>query len=349
MTTIPIGTIRVKVKGLCAYQKTTKSWKKCSQKFPQIQQIVKLFKAHKNLKFLIDKKDSTFLKGQLGPKCEVQGARINILPDGEILDKAYSLFAENLTVHDQSTDDHWDVIYQNKGGTFAYCYTLDKISEHRNRKYRKVWEFDKVYNKLFRSVSLALKNKEDNLAVPIFTLLRTHMRVGNEIYHRAHGHKGLTTLKKKDISIKRNMVAFNYLAKDGVPRLIAQEFPTHYVKRLKLLLKSLKSSSFVFTSRETGRPLPEHHFKKAFLRYCGKEFYPHIVRSHYATTQVKQFLNSNRRATKEEVKSLYLGIAADLGHKKFVKKEHVWKENYTVTINHYVQPELVERVKKIVK
>ena len=31
----------------------------------------------------------------------------------------------------------------------------------------------------------------------------------------------------------------------------------------------------------------------------------------------------------------------------FDKKENVWKESYIVTLNHYVQPELVERVKKI--
>ena len=226
MTKIPIGTIRIRVKGLEVCEKTAKSWKKSSKKFSNILQVVRLFKAHKNLKFLVDNKDPKFLRGQLGPNGEVQGARVNILPDGEMLDKAYSLFAKNLTVHDQSTDDHWDVIYQNKGGTFAYCYTLDKKDEHRKRKYRKVWEFDKVYDKLCRKVSSALKNKDDNLAVPVFTLLKTHMRVGNEIYHRTHGHKGLTTLKKKDITVSGNEVTFNYIAKDGVPRLIKQKFPT---------------------------------------------------------------------------------------------------------------------------
>ena len=175
------------------------------------------------------------------------------------------------------------------------------------------------------------------------------MRIGNEIYFKAHGHKGLTTLKKNDIKIRGSKVIFNYLAKDGVPRLIEQKFPVGYINRLKTSLKKIKKEDFVFASCKTGHPLGEIQFKKAFKNYCGKEFYPHIVRSHFATSKVKSFLKNKRKATKEEVNSLFLSIAAKLGHKKFVKKEQVWKNNYSVTINHYIQPDLVERVKEIIR
>ncbi|MFH1276564.1 MAG: hypothetical protein ABIH82_05630 [Candidatus Woesearchaeota archaeon] len=343
------GTIRVKAKDLQAYEKTSKGWKKSNKQFPEINKIVKLFKTHQNFKNLIDTKNPEFLKGQLSPDGNEQGARINILPDGEVLNKAFSLFSNHLTVHDQSTDDHWDVLYQNKGGTWNYSYTLDKIKNHKENKYKKVYEFDKVHKTLLNKVSSALKNKEDHFALPMYTLLTTHMRVGNEIYYRTHGHKGLTTLKKKDISIKGSKVTFNYIGKDGVPICINHEFPKHYVKRLTEHLKPLKNDHFVFTSIETGKPLPEHHFKTAFKQYCGKEFYPHIVRSHYASKQVKDFLKNKHKATKEEVQELYYKIAAELGHKRFSKKENTWKDNYTVTVNSYVQPELVERVNGLIE
>ena len=335
------------MKGLVTYQKTAKSWKKSSQKFTKIKDIIKLFKAHNNFKILIDKKNPEFLKGQLVPGNKVQGARINILPDGTKIDKAYSLFAKNLTVHDQSSDDHWDVLFQNPGGTWAYCYSLDKKNQHVIEKYKKVNLFEKKYPLLIRNVSAALNNKHDLSALPMYTLLKTKMRIGNEIYYKLHNHKGLTTLKKKDVRIGKSNVGFKYIGKDGVPQDIIEEFPLIYIKRLKKHLNEIRMHDFVFASY-SGKPLHEKEFKLAFKKYCGQEFYPHIVRSHYATTKVKNFIKGKKKLDKKEINTLYLEIAHSLGHKKFVKKENVWKENFNVTINHYVEPKLVAKVKELV-
>jgi len=217
------------------------------------------------------------------------------------------------------------------------------------KKYEIVGEFEKHYPRLKRKVSSALKNKEDHLALPMFTLLKTYMRIGNEIYYKAHGHKGLTTLKKHDISIKGNHVTFNYLAKDGVPVEITEKFPDIYIARLSRKLKPIDKSSFVFTNRNKEHPLHEEHFRDAFKRYCGREFYPHIVRSHFATRKTKEFLNNHGSASKEEVRALFISIAEKLGHKKYDKKNDAWKDNFTVTVNHYIQPELVEKVKSIIR
>jgi hypothetical protein len=343
---ILVGTIRIQVKGLVPYQKTKTSWKKCSQKFPKVKQIFKLFKAHQNLDVLVDKVNPRFLKGQL-LKGKIQGARINILPDGTKIDKAYSLFADHLTVHDQKSNEHWDVLYQNPGGTWAYCYSLEKKTKNTIKKYKKVHQFDKVYSNLNKNVSLALKNKKDNLALPMYTLLKTRMRIGNEIYYKLHNHKGLTTLKKKNIKITKNTIEFQYVGKDGVPQDIVKEFPVSYIKRMKEHLKKIKKEDFVFVSN-TGKLLHEKDFKLAFKRYCGKEFYPHIVRSHYATSKVKDFIKGKKKLNKKEVNELYLEIASSLGHKRFVKKDNVWKESFSVTVGHYIEPKLVERVKGMV-
>ncbi len=343
---ITVGTVRIQAKNLLAYQKTAKSWKKSAQQFPEINNIVKLFKAHNNLKALIDKKDPAFLKGQLF-KGKVQGARINILPDGTQIDKAYSLFAKHLTVHDQSSAEHWDVLFQNPGGTWSYCYSLKKKAKNTIAKYKKVNQFDKIYLQLMKNVSLALKNKNDNLVLPMYTLLRTRMRIGNEIYYKLHNHKGLTTLKKKNIKIKDKEIEFKFIGKDGVPQDIKKKFPKLYLKRLKKHLASLKINDFVFVSN-TGKPLPEKYFKAAFKKYCGKEFYPHIVRSHYATSKVKNFIKGKSKLDKKEVNGLYLEIAGSLGHKKFSKKDNLWKENFNVTVSHYIEPKLVEKVKKLI-
>lgn len=344
---VPIGTIRLKVKDLQPYEKTRTGWKKITRQFPEAQRVAHLFKSHRKLTKIIDTKNPQFLKGQLSPKGQQQGARINILPNGEVLEKAFSLFAPHLKIHDQTSHDHWDVLYQNKGGTWSYVYTLAKRNAHRAAKYKKVHAFEKHYSVLKRNVAKALADTNDMMAVPMYTLLNTYMRIGNEMYYKAHKHKGLTTMMKKDVTIQGQVVSFNYVGKDGVPITISRKFNSTYVARLKRLLKGKKSNDFIFA--KNGRPLPEQEFKKAFNRYCGREFYPHIVRSHYATMQVKKFLVDKKKITKETAKKLFLSIAGKLGHKKFNKKTQQWQEHHAVTVNSYIQPELIARVERIVK
>ncbi len=340
-STTTIGTIRINAHNLKAYEKTVSGWTRSKQDVSSALAVVKLFQAGNNFRYLVDMKHPRFLKGQLSSQGVAQGARIPILPNGEKLEKAFSLFSPHLRIHDQDSHDHWDVLYQNKGGTYSYVYTLAKRKAHRARKYKKVYEFEKRYSRLVSNVSKAVKSG-DNVVLALHTLLNTYMRVGNEVYFKAHGHRGLTTLVKKNISIKGNVVNFKYVGKDGVPITISQKFSKSYVKSLKSLLSYKKRNEYVF-------PLREADFKKGFSQFCGKEFYPHIVRSHHATMIAKRFLKGKRKATKAQVSALYLSIAHDLGHKKFDKKKGEWREHPAVTVNSYIQPELVEQIEKLVR
>lgn len=373
---IPLGTIRIG-KNLEVYVKTKISWKKkgkdsLKKEFPEAFVVIELFKASNNFDFLIDKKNPKFLKGQVspeercqgarrsayaqrvreplrGPKLKNAGARINILPDGRKLDGAYSLFAKNITIHDQKSNNHWDVIYKNPNGKFAYHYTLDKKKNSIRKKFNHVKEFEKIYPKLERNVLNALQDKKDHMALPMFTLLKTYMRVGNEIYFKLNKHKGLTTLKKKNIKIntKNNSVNFKFYGKDGVPQNIIKKFPEIYIYRLKENLEGIKQDSFVFRNKK-GNPLKEKDFKNAFKKYSGIEFYPHIVRSYIATEETEEFLSENKNPSKKEVKEFLKSVAEELGHKKYSKKNKDWEDSYTVTLGHYIDPKDVEKIRKMV-
>ena len=339
------GTIRIIVPHLKVYEKTKTSWKRSSIIFPEAMLVIKLFKKNKRFSYLIDKKDPRFLKGQLAPNGMSQGARIDILPNGKKLSKAFSIFAPNLMIHDENTRHHWDVIYKNPGGTYSYLYTREKVKMSRKKKYNTVKEFEKYYPTIKASAYDALNNEDDHFAVPMYTLLKTYMRVGNQIYYALRRHKGLTTMKKNDIDINGNRISFNYIGKGGVPTSITETFPKAYVGRLRRLLRRTGKSSFVFVNRNTGRPINEEHFRAAFKKYCGREFYPHIARSFYATNRVKKFLTSRKSVKKKDVHNLFYSIAERLGHKRFIKKDRSWREDYRVTINHYVQPEIMEKVR----
>jgi hypothetical protein len=336
-----VKTYRIKSSDFKVYESSGGQWKKSPIKFQTAIVAAQLFKAHKNLSLIKDPKNPKFLKGSYSNR--PLGARINVLPNGERLTKAYSIFSQNLTIHDEQSNTHWDAIFQNPSGEFAYSYTLKKEISSNKKKYKKVEEFKKCLPKLKRNLTKALGTEP--LVLPMIILLKTKMRIGNEVYYNKNHHKGLTTLKKHDVKISNNKVTFSYIAKDGVPQKITEQFPVKVVKELKKLLSKKKSNDFIFTGRNK-HPLKDSVFERAFEKYCGVKFYPHIVRSHFATEKVQSFLKNKKKINKEDVRKLYNSIAEKLGHKKFSKEKNEWQTSYTVTLHHYIQPELVEKITK---
>jgi hypothetical protein len=343
---IPIGTIRIKTKGLEPVVKTKTSWKKTKYDTSNIKKIVHLFKAHANFNQLLDTKDKTFLKGHITPQQKIGGERIGILPNGRKLNKAYSILAPHLTIHDETNDTHWDAIFQNPNEQYSYLYTKEKQKKSSKEKYKKVKDFEKHLPKLKRNLNKAIKDGE-LIALPLYTLLKTHMRIGNEHSYQTNGHKGLTTLKKHNTNISKNKVRFKYIGKDGVPQTTINAYPNLYITKLQKNIGKLKKGDFIFTDK-LGRPLKDTDFEKAFEKYCGQKFYPHIVRSHYATTTVENYLAKNKKPNKDQIKQLYSEIADKLGHKKFSKSSNQWETSYTVTIAHYIQPELIGKINRII-
>jgi hypothetical protein len=338
------GTIRLRIPCLTPARWDGRYWRRTDARLKNAIEAASHYRRAGSLDFIRDPRSPVFARGFLNPKGRPAGARVKRLPDGRILGKAFSLFAPELTLHDEKTNDHWDVLYRNNGGSYSYVYTREKELLHQRRKYRSVDLFGKKYASLIRNCRRRLYDETDYMALPVYTMLKTLMRIGNEKYYRAHHHKGLTTLKKEDVRISVDVVEFKYVSKDGVPRDIIRKFPGQYILRLQGILRGKKRGDFVFTRPGSKRPLVERDFKEAFKRYCGVEFYPHIIRSHYATLNAKRFLKRKNKPSDAEVRLFLKRLAGKLGHKKYIKKKHVWEDNYRVTVSSYIQPSLARRL-----
>ncbi len=289
----------------------------------------------------------------MGEVCDgkIRGKRIDILPDGTKLGKAFSLFAKNLMIHDEKSHGHWDVMFQNPSGSFCYVYSLDKMKISNKKKFKLVDNFEKCLPKLRRNLRKELARSQvagyrlqnNELVLAIIVLLKTKMRVGSEIYYKKNRHKGLTTLKKKNVEISGDVVTFDFVGKDGVPQVLKERFSGKVAGEMRKILRKRKRDDFVFV-KSSGKPFSDIDFEAGFERFCGQRFYPHIVRSHFATREVEKFLASKK---KEDAREFCLRLAGKLGHKKFSKKDGEWKESYEVTLHHYVRPDLVGKIKKL--
>lgn len=162
------------------YIKTSKGWKKSNFYFPNLIRSVNIYKHENKFEILIDKINPEFLKGYISKDGKISGARINILPNGEKLEKAFSLFSEDLKINDDLTHDHWNVMYKNKCGNYSYVYTLKKRMLHKKNKYRKVEDFEKIFFKLKKNVKSAILSENDILLIAMHILLET--KIGLEIY-----------------------------------------------------------------------------------------------------------------------------------------------------------------------
>ena len=343
------GTKRVKTQDLKLYQKKGNKWIETTNMAPTTKKAIELYTQNKKIEHLIDTIIQDFLKGHINPEGQIGGGRIKILPNGKKLARGgFSIFAKNLKFNTEGNYE-WDVCYENVSGLKTYLYNEDKLHLEQERKAKHVDKFAKNYPAIINKLEEDIKKTKnlDKLTeyVALYTLIITKIRVGHLEYYNHLRHKGLTTLQKKDLKLDGNKVNFKFIGKDAIPQDITKEFPEFYMNALKKILEKKKKDEFVFA--KNNKPIHSETFSKILNKYTGEHFYPHIIRSYYADTTSKNFIDTHKKATKKEVLEEFKLIASELGHKKFNKKKNEWELDYKVTIANYIRPKYSEKMKSL--
>ncbi|MCA9496716.1 MAG: hypothetical protein KC589_07240, partial [Nanoarchaeota archaeon] len=272
----------------------------------------------------------------------------------ELARAGFSLFANDLKFNFNAQDHEWDLMYENTSGLKTYLYSIDKVHLEQKKKKEIVDKFEKNYKLILKKLENDIKKTLSLEHLVLYFLLKTYIRIGNEEYYHKSGHKGLTTLEKKDITIDKtnNIIKFNFIGKDGVPQKIEKKFPYYIISILENHLNKLEDEDeFVFVE-ENKFPIHSSSLSKILYDYTGEHFYPHIIRSHFADMECLDFLNKNQKRksiSKEEVEKKILEIASQLGHKKFNKKTNEWEINPKITIESYIYPAYYQKMEELYK
>ena len=112
------------------------------------------------------------------------------------------------------------VIGKDTAGRWQYLYHQNHTRSQELRKFRRITKFAKAIPKMRATVSRHLRQpgltRERVLAAVLRILSTCFMRPGSEVYVSEHGSYGIATLRRKHVTVKGELIEFDFPGKSGV-------------------------------------------------------------------------------------------------------------------------------------
>ena len=111
-------------------------------------------------------------------------------------------------------------IGKDTAGRWQYLYHESHTRTQELRKFRRITKFAKAIPKMRATVSRHLRQpgltRERVLAAVLRILSTCYMRPGSEVYASEHGSYGIATLRRKHVTVKGELIEFDFPGKSGV-------------------------------------------------------------------------------------------------------------------------------------
>ncbi len=162
-------------------------------------------------------------------------------------------------------------------------------------------------------------------------------RIGGEKYAELDHHYGATTLQKPDVTVMRDGVAFDYIAKEGKRRTITvRDQAVRSVVRALITSDSTSSTLFSFQDGDAWRPLHSHEVSSYIANRAGGHFTAKEFRTWNATVLMALLLANadpapTARGRKSAITAAVRGVADWLG------------DTPTVARSSYIDPRVISR------
>ncbi|HEY2963171.1 MAG TPA: hypothetical protein VGJ37_12185 [Pyrinomonadaceae bacterium] len=105
-------------------------------------------------------------------------------------------------------------------GRWQYLYHSDHTRFQEMRKFKRLGKFAKALPKLRATIARDLKrpglSRERVLAAILRILSTCYMRPGSQSYASEHGSYGIATLRRKHVTVKGDLIEFDFPGKSGV-------------------------------------------------------------------------------------------------------------------------------------
>ncbi len=162
-------------------------------------------------------------------------------------------------------------------------------------------------------------------------------RIGGERYAELDHHYGATTLRRHDVTVTRDGVAFDYIAKEGKRRTITvADDAVRSVVRALVSSASTSDSLFSFQAGDVWRPLRSHEVSSYIATRAGGHFTAKEFRTWNATVLMALLLANadpalTARSRKSTIIAAVRGVADWLGDTPAVARAS------------YIDPRVIDR------
>ena len=226
---------------------------------------------------------------------------------------------------------HLQVTGYDEKGRKQYLYH-PLWQEYRSRnKFDKMIEFGHALPRIRERVAKDLRRKgwpkEKMLALVISILDETYVRIGNQEYLKENNTYGLTTLRRKHLTIEDGEATFTYKAKHGVEQQVSIDN--------KLLVKLIKESSELpgyelFRYQEgalAGQPVDSGDVNEYLKEISGEDFSSKNFRTWGGTVAAVEHLEEAvqeiaQNPKRELTPTLVKRVAKRLGNTEAVCREY---------------------------
>jgi DNA topoisomerase-1 len=111
-------------------------------------------------------------------------------------------------------------IGKDTAGRWQYLYHANHTRAQELRKFRRITKFAKAIPQMRATVARHLRQpgltRERVLAAVLRILSTCYMRPGSEVYASEHGSYGIATLRRKHVTVKGEVIEFDFPGKSGV-------------------------------------------------------------------------------------------------------------------------------------
>src|ERR1041385_3616932 len=111
-------------------------------------------------------------------------------------------------------------IGKDTAGRWQYLYHESHTCAQELRKFRRITKFAKAIPQMRATVARHLRQpgltRERVLAAVLRILSTCYMRPGSEVYASEHGSYGIATLRRKHVTVKGDLIEFDFPGKSGV-------------------------------------------------------------------------------------------------------------------------------------
>ena len=162
-------------------------------------------------------------------------------------------------------------------------------------------------------------------------------RIGGEKYAELDHHYGATTLQKRHVTVTRDGIVFDYIAKEGKRRTITvRDQAVRSVVRALITSDSTSSTLFSFQDGDAWRPLHSHEVSSYIANRAGGHFTAKEFRTWNATVLMALLLANadpapTARGRKSAITAAVRGVADWLG------------DTPTVARSSYIDPRVISR------